>query len=243
MAFRQGLSEAGYVEGQNVSIEYRWAEGRRDRLPALAADLVGRQVSVIVVIGSDAAVLAAKSATATIPIVFQIGGDPVKAGLVTSLSRPGGNVTGLSLFGSTLDGKRLELIHDLVPHADEIAVLINPLVSEAASRLHDLHDSARTMGLRLLPLNVITEHDVVSSVRRRSRNASQAHCSFLASPFFDSRRDQILALAARHAIPATYAWREFVVSGGLMSYGTNLTNAGRQTGIYTGRDTEWRKAG
>ena len=232
-AFRQGLDETGYVEGQNVAIEYRWAEGQRDQLPALAADLVRRQVTVIAAIGGDSTALAAKAATSTIPIVFQIGSDPIKAGLVTSLNRPGANLTGMSLFVGTVDAKRLELLHELVPHADEIAVLISPLVAEAESRSRDLHDAARKMQLRLLSLSVNNEHDFDTAFATIAERKPGALFVF-GSPFFDSRRDQIVALAARHATPS-YAWREFVVGGGLMSYGTNLTNAGRQTGIYTGR--------
>jgi len=233
-AFRQGLYEAGYVEGRNVAIEYRWAEGQRDRLPALAADLVRRQVTVIAAIGGDATALAAKAATSTIPIVFQIGSDPIKAGLVTSLNRPGANLTGLSLFVGTVDAKRLELMHELVPQADEIALLISPLIAEAESRSKDLHEAARTMQLRLLSLSVNNDHDFDTAFATIAERKPGALFVF-GSPFFDSRRDQIIGLAARHAIPATYAWREFVVSGGLMSYGTSLTSAIRQTAIYTGR--------
>ena len=232
-AFREGLYETGYVEGQNVAIEYRWAESQRDKLPALAADLVRRQVTVIAAIGGDSTALAAKAATSTIPIVFQIGSDAIKAGLVTS-NRPGENVTGLSLFVGTVDAKRLELMHELVPHATEIALLISPLVAEAESRSRDLHDAARKMQLRLLSLSVNNEHDLDTAFATIAKRRPGALFVF-GSSFFDSRRDQIVTLAARHAIPATYAWREFVVSGGLMSYGTNLTNASRQTGIYTGR--------
>jgi putative ABC transport system substrate-binding protein len=233
-AFRQGLFETGYVEGQNVAIEYRWAEGQKDRLPALAADLVRQQVTVIAAIGGDATALAAKAATSTIPIVFQIGSDPIKAGLVTSLNRPGANLTGLSLFVGTVDAKRLELMHELVPQADEIALLISPLIAEAESRSKDLHEAACTMKLRLLSLSVNNDHDFDTAFATIAERKPGALFVF-GSPFFDSRRDQIIGLAARHAIPATYAWREFVVSGGLMSYGTSLTSAIRQTAIYTGR--------
>jgi putative ABC transport system substrate-binding protein len=232
--FRQGLNESGYVEGQNVAIEYRWAEGQRDALPMLAADLVHRQVNVIAAIGGDATALAAKAATSTIPIVFQIGSDPIKAGLVASLNRPGANLTGLSLFVGTLDSKRLELLHELVPQADEIAVLICSLVAEAESRLRDLRDAARTMRLRLLPLTVNNEHDFDTAFSTISERKPGALFVF-GSPLFDSRRDQIVALASHHGVPATYAWREFVVGGGLMSYGTSLMDASRQTGIYVGR--------
>jgi putative ABC transport system substrate-binding protein len=233
-AFRQGLYETGYVEGQNVAIEYRWAEGQRDRLPALAADLVRQRVTVIAAIGGDAAALAAKAATSTIPIVFQIGSDPIKAGLVASLNRPGANLTGMSLLVGTLDAKRLELMHELVPQADEIALLISPLVAEAESRLRDLLEAARTMRLRLLSLSVNNDRDFAAAFATIAERRPGALFIF-GGTFFDSRRDQIVALAARHKVPASYAWREFVVSGGLMSYGTSLTNASRQTAIYTGR--------
>jgi putative ABC transport system substrate-binding protein len=233
-AFRQGLYETGYVEGQNVAIEYRWAEGQRDRLQALAADLVRQRVTTIAAIGGDATALAAKAATSTIPIVFQIGSDPIKAGLVSSLNRPGANLTGITLFVGTVDVKRLALMHELVPHAEEIAVLISPLVAEAESRSRDLHEAAGMMQLKLLPLSVNSEHDLETAFTTIAERKPGALFVFGGS-FFDSRRDQIVALAARHTIPATYAWREFVVSGGLMSYGTSLTNAERQTGIYIGK--------
>jgi putative ABC transport system substrate-binding protein len=233
-AFRQGLYETGYVEGQNVTVEYRWADGQRDRLPALAADLVRRQVTVIAAIGGDATALAVKTATSTIPIVFQIGSDPIKAGLVTTVNRPGANVTGVSLFVSTVDGKRLQLIHEVVPQAEEIAVLVSPLVVDAESRSINLEDVARTMRLQLLRLIVKSEEDFDTAFATIAARKPGALFVF-GSPFFDSRRDQIIASAARLAIPASYAWREFVVAGGLMSYGTSLTNATRQTAIYVGR--------
>ena len=233
-AFRQGLHEGGYVEGENVTIEYRWAEGHGDRLPSLAADLVHRQVNVIAAIGGDATALAAKAATSTIPIVFQIGSDPIKTGLVASLNQPGANLTGLSLFIGTLASKRLELLHELVPQADEIAVLVSPLVVEAESRVRDLEDAARSMRLRLLPLSVRSEHDFDIAFTTIAERKPGALFVFGGS-FFDSSRDQIVALAAGHGIPAVYAWREFVVAGGLMSYGTSFTSASRQAGNYVGR--------
>jgi putative ABC transport system substrate-binding protein len=233
-AFREGLKAAGFMEGQNVAIEFRWAEGQRDRLQALAAGLVRQHVTIIAAIGGDATALAAKAATSTIPIVFLIGSDPIKAGLVTNLNRPGANLTGITLFVGTVDVKRLALMHELVPRADEIAVLISPLVAEAESRLRDLHEAAGMMQLKLLPLIVSSEHDLETAFTTIAERKPGALFVF-GSSFFDSRRDQIVTLAARHAIPATYAWREFVVSGGLMSYGTSLTNAERQTGIYIGK--------
>jgi putative ABC transport system substrate-binding protein len=233
-AFQLGLKEASYVEGRNVAIEYRWGEGQVERLPALAADLVKRQVAVIAAMGGDTTALAAKAATASIPIIFENGSDPIKSGLVTSLNRPGGNVTGVSLFAGTLDAKRLELIHELVPQVAAIAVLSNPLVAEAEARLTDLKEAARTLGLRLVYLRVRSEHEfdtVFATIADEKAGALFVE----GSPFFVSRADHLVALATRHALPAIYAWREFVSAGGLMSYGTNLLNAYRQTGLYTGR--------
>jgi putative tryptophan/tyrosine transport system substrate-binding protein len=233
-AFPQGLSEAGYVEGQNVTIEYRWAEGQRDRLPSLASDLVRQQVSVIAAIGGDNTALAAKAATSTIPIVFQIGSDPIRAGLVSSLNRPGGNLTGLNMFVGTVDVKRLQLMHELVPQAKEIAVLISSLVAEAETRSKNLYEAARTIGLRLLSVSANSDPELDAAFKTIAERKPDALFVF-GSAFFDSKRDQIVTLAARHSVPASYAWREFVAGGGLMSYGTSLTNASRQTGGYTGR--------
>jgi hypothetical protein len=203
--------ETGYVEGQNVTFEYRWAEGQRDRLPGLAADLVHRQVTVIAAIGGDAKALAAQAATSTIPIVFQIGSDPIKAGLVTNLNRPGANLTGVSLFVSTLDGKRLQLIHELVPQADEIAVLISPLVADADSRSTDLQDLARTMRLRLLRLIVKSEEDFDAAFATIAARKPGALFVF-GSPFFDSRRDQIVAKGSPNgrgiSIPSSYSYQQ-----------------------------------
>jgi putative tryptophan/tyrosine transport system substrate-binding protein len=233
-AFRLALKEAGYVEGRNIAIEYRWGEGRVERLPALAEDLVKRQVAVIAAMGGDTTALAAKAATASIPIVFENGSDPIKSGLVTSLNRPGGNVTGVSLFAGTLDAKRLALIHELVPGATVIAVLSNPLVAEAANRFADLQEAARTLGLRLVYLRVRSEDEfdpLFATIAEQRAGALFVE----GSPFFISRADRLVDLATRHALPAIYAWREIVTAGGLMSYGTNLLNAYRQAGLYTGR--------
>jgi putative tryptophan/tyrosine transport system substrate-binding protein len=233
-AFRQGLSEIGYMAGQNIAIEYRWGDGQIERLPALAADLARLRVAVIAAVGGDATALAAKAAAPTIPIVFQNGSDPIKSGLVISLNRPGGNVTGVSLFAGTVDAKRLELLHELTPQNTVIAVLNNPLVAEVESRSRNLQEAARMLGLRLLFLSVSSDHDFDTAFATIAEQ--KAGALFVdGGPFFVGRRDQLVALAARHALPATYAWREFAAAGGLMSYGTNLANAARQTGIYTGR--------
>jgi putative ABC transport system substrate-binding protein len=234
-AFRQGLSETGYVEGQNVTIEYRWAESRYDRLPALAADLAARNVDVIAASTVPSA-LAAKNATATIPIVFSIGADPVEHGLVTSLARPGGNLTGFSGLPVELMPKRLELLSELVPQARAIAVLVNPnnpFFTEPLIR-DLLQKAARAKGVQLSILWAGTEGEIdaaFASLVRLQVGALQV------SPdtFFGSRREQLLALAARHAVPAISAWREWVAAGGLISYGASIPAVYRQAGVYVGR--------
>ena len=233
-AFRQGLGEAGYVEGRNVAVEYRWAEGQNDRLPALAADLVGRQVAVIAATGGNAAALAAKTATTKIPIVFSGGGDPVRLGLVASLSRPGGNATGVNMFTSALEPKRLGLLRELVPSAALIAVLVNPNSPNFETQLKDLQEAARAAGQQIRILHASSEGELDTAFVTLTQ--LQAEAALIGSdPFFNSRRDHIVALAARYAIPAIYEWREFAAAGGLMSYGTDLAEAYRQVGIYTGR--------
>jgi putative ABC transport system substrate-binding protein len=234
-AFRQGLSETGYVEGRNVGIEYRWAEGQNDRLPALAADLVRRQVSVIVAPESTPAAFAAKAATTTIPIVFSVGVDPVAVGLVASLNRPGGNLTGVTNLNAEILPKRLELMHELVPTATTIALLVNPsnpLVAETESR--DAQTAARTLGLQLHVLHASTDRDfdtVFASLAQMRAVALVINTDV----FFNSRSEQLAALALRHTVPAIFQYREFVASGGLMSYGTSTTDVFRQVGIYTSR--------
>jgi len=231
-AFRQGLSETGYVEGQSVVIEYRWAEGRYDRLPALAANLVDLRVDVIVASGSTAP-RAAKNATSAIPIVF-VGGDPVLSGLVPSLGRPGGNLTGFSLFVDELMPKRLELLSDLIPQARSIALLVNPNSASTERTIRDLQEAARAKGVQLIILKAGTESEIEGAFG--SLVERQAHALLVgADPFFNSRREQLVALASRHAVPAIYEWREFVTSGGLISYGPSLTSIYRQLGIYAGR--------
>jgi putative ABC transport system substrate-binding protein len=231
-AFRHGLSEIGYVEGRNVAIDYRWAEGHYDRLPALATDLVRRQVAVIA--SNTPATIAAKAATTTIPIVFSSGSDPIKLGFVASLSQPGGNVTGVSFFSAVLEPKRLGILRELVPTAAMIAVLLNPKYPDAEAQSKDVQEAAHTLGLQIQILRASTERDLDATFATLAqlRVGGLLVC---ADPFLYSRRDYIVALAARHAIPTFYEQREFAVAGGLASYGTSLTDAYRQVGIYTGR--------
>jgi putative ABC transport system substrate-binding protein len=231
-AFRDGLKETGFVEGQNVAIEYRYAEGRNDRLPALVADLIDRRVAVIV--GNNPAAFAAKTATSTVPIVFAYGGDPVKDGLVASLNRPGGNVTGVVFIQGVLGAKRLELLRQIVPKATTIAVLVNPNSPEAVSERSDVQAAALAIGQQLLVLDVSSDRDIETAFATLVQRGAGA-LLVGSGAFFFSNRERIVALAARHALPASYAQREPVVAGGLMSYGTSLTDAYRQAGIYAGR--------
>jgi putative tryptophan/tyrosine transport system substrate-binding protein len=233
-AFRQGLKEVGYVEDRNVAIEYRWAEGRYDRLPALAADLVQRGVSVIASTGGPSPVLAAKAATTTIPIVFSAGIDPVKFGLVASLNRPGGNVTGVNVFTAVIASKRLGLLRELVPTAASIAVLLNPSNPSAETQWNDIQEAASAVGQQVNVLRADSDADLDAAFVSYRRLQSGA-LLVGADPSFVNRRDRIVALAARHAVPTIYEQREFAVAGGLASYGTSLADAYRQVGIYTGR--------
>ncbi len=231
--FRQGLSETGYVEGQNVAIEYRWAEGRYDRLPALAADLIGRKVDVIVT-ASTPGIQAAKSATSTIPIVFFGGGDLVALGLVASLARPGGNLTGISIMSPELNPKRLDLLSELVPQAGMMALLVNPSRPDTESVIGDVQEAAGLKGVRLHILKAGTEAEIDAAFT--SLVQLRAGALVVASdPFFNSRREQLVALASRHAVPAIWEWREFAEAGGLISYGSNLTGGWRPVGIYVGK--------
>jgi putative tryptophan/tyrosine transport system substrate-binding protein len=233
--FRRGLQEAGYVEGQNVAIEYRWAEGQYDRLPELASDLVRRQVAIIVATGGSVSAMAAKAITGTIPIVFTSGGDPVRMGLVASINRPGGNVTGVSLFTSALAAKRLALLHELVPTATVIAMLVNPTNPNAEPDTKEVETAARTMGLQLIVLRASNESDLGKVFGTMSQHKVGA-VIVGADPFFDNdARDRMVALAAHHAVPAIYDWRDVAVAGGLLSYGSNLADGYRLAGIYTGR--------
>ena len=233
-AFLQGLKEVGFIEGQNLTIEYRWSDGHYDRLPALAADLVARQVVVIAVGGGGITALAAKNATSTIPIVFAFGSDPVELGLVASLNRPGGNITGASNLAVALGQKRLELLRDLLPKAVAIGFLMNPASPNAASDLSGMQTAARTLGQQLTIVNASTEREIdtafVTLVQERV-----AAFVIQPEPFLFSRRDQLVALASRHAIPTVYFDRAFPTAGGLISYGLDFRDVNRQAGIYAGR--------
>jgi len=233
-AFRAGLQAGGYVEGQNVAIEYRWAEGQYDRLPALAVDLVRRGVAVLATTGGEPSALAAKAATSTIPIVFTVGGDPVKIGLVASLNRPGGNATGVSLLTTVPEAKRLGLLHELVPNAALIGVLINPNYQGAEAQSREVQDAARAIDRPI---------EIAMAGNDRQLEAAfgtlvQQHADALlvgADPFFGTRRDRIIALAVQFKLPAMYQFRDYPVAGGLMSYGINITDGYRQVGVYTGQ--------
>jgi ABC-type uncharacterized transport system substrate-binding protein len=234
-AFRQGLKDAGYIEGENVAIAYRWAENQIDRLPELVADLVRQQVAVIAATGSPAPALAAKAATTTIPIVFAVSQDPVRLGLVASLARPGGNVTGINFLSNELTAKRLELLRELVPAAVRVAVLVNPataVITEAT--LRDVEPAARAMGLQIQVLNASTSREIDAAFATSVRERPDA--LFVGTDgFFNSRRVQLSLLAMRHAVPAVYGSREIADVGGLMSYGASITDAYRQVGVYAGR--------
>jgi putative ABC transport system substrate-binding protein len=232
--FHQGLREAGYAEGQNVTIEYRWARGRYEDLPQLAADLVHRGVALIAATGGDPAALAAKAATSTIPIVFLIGGDPVQQRLVASFNRPGGNATGATQISLSLDAKRLGLLREMLPGAATVALLANPAFPGNDNRMRDIEEGGRRIGLQLPRLEASTETELDAAFEEIGRQRPDA-LLVAGDPFFNSRRERIVALAARRAIPTMYEWREFALAGGLMSYGTMLADLYRQTGLYAGR--------
>ena len=241
-AFNQGLSETGYVEGRNVAIEYRWAHGQNDRLPELAAELVRRQVAVIAALGGTTPALAAKAATATIPIVFVSGNDPVESGLVTSLGRPDANLTGLSVFSSLLGAKRLELLHELVPTA-ALAMLANQTTaSSASSELQIVQAAADKIGRQVRILNVSTDRELDAAFAAILEQRIGG-LLVLGEPFLSSRRDQLVLFTTRHAIPTVFAWRDFVTAGGLLSYGTNLRASYRLAGTYVGRILKGAKPG
>ena len=233
MAFRHGLGEIGYVEGQNVAIDFRWAEGQYDRLPALAAELVRKQVDVIFAGGPPAA-RAAKAATPTIPIVFTTGDDPVKAGLVAAYNRPGGNATGVHLMVVDLEPKRLGLLHELVPTASTVAALLNPKSPPFAIQSRNLQAAARAIGLQIHLLKASSESEIDAAFATLDQ-LNAVTLSVGADPLFANRREQLAALASRHAIPAMYEFREYVTAGGLISYGLSITGAYRQAAIYVGR--------
>ena len=231
-AFRQGLKEAGFVEGQNVAIEFRSAENQPDRLPALVADLIGRPVAVIV--GDNVSALAAKAATKTIPIIFAGGGDPVQEGLVASLNRPGSNATGVNFFTGVLGAKRLELLRQLAPKATTIAVLVNPNTIQTEAERQAVQAAAQAIGRELIILDVSSDRDIETAFETLVQRGAGA-LLVGSGAFMNSHRERLVALAARHALPAIYAQRETAVAGGLMSYGTSITDAYRQVGIYVGR--------
>ena len=231
--FRQGLKDTGYVDGENVAIEYRWAEGQNDRLPALADELVRRRVAMIAAFGIVAA-FAAKAATTTIPIVFAAALDPVRLDLVASLARPGGNLTGINIFTTELVAKRLELLRELVPGAVRVAVLVNPTYPDSELMVRDVAAAARAMGLQIQVLNASTSREINAAFASLVRERPDA--LFVGGePFLNSRRVQLVHLASRHAVPATYPLRDYAEVGGLMSYGPNIADAFRQVGVYTGR--------
>jgi len=234
-AFHQGLSETGYVAGRNLAIEYRWAEGQNDRLPSLAAGLVGRQVSVIAAPGSVPAALAAKAATTTMPIVFEIASDPVELGLVASLARPGGNITGVTSLNAQVGPKRLELLHELVPTATIVGLLVNPTnPNEAEPTTKNLQAAARSLGLEMHVLHASAEGDFDAAFATLIQLRAGA-LAIGTDPLFTSRLEQLAALTVRHAVPTVYQFREFTAAGGLMSYGGSLTDTFRAAGVYTGR--------
>jgi len=232
-AFREGLNETGYAEGQNVAIEYRWAESHYDRLPALAADLVRRQVTVIVAVAGAPTAFAAKAATTTIPIVFNQGIDPDQTGLVASLNRPGGNITGVTILTAELAAKRLDLLHELLPRAAVVALLVNPTNPVTASETTSLEDAARVLDVQAHVLEARTPSEI-DAVFETLVGLQAGALVVSADPLFTNHRDQVVALATRHAVPAIYAYRLFPAAGGLMSYGADLADSYRQAGVYTG---------
>ena len=233
-AFRQALAEAGYIEGQNVRIEYRWAGNQLAQLPALAAELVRSQVSVLIATGGSASALAAKAATTSVPVVFVLGADPVKLGLVASLNRPGGNLTGLTFFTVTLEAKRLELLHQLLPRAKIIGVLVNPQNPNTENQARELQRAADALGLQIQVLTASSDHDLEAAFEKLSQLRAEA-VIVTAETTFTNRRDQIVALAARHSVPAMYPRQEYVESGGLASYGAGVLDSYRQAGVYAAR--------
>jgi putative tryptophan/tyrosine transport system substrate-binding protein len=233
-AFQQGLRETGYIDGKNVAVEYGWAQGQYDRLPALAAEMIAHRVSVIAATGGDPAALAAKAATTTGPIVFMVGTDPVQVGLVSNLSRPTGNVTGVTFFTGPLGAKRVQLLHQLVPTASVLGMLVNPTNPNSNPDIVEVQTAARVLQLDIHILNASTEREIVSTFATLVRERIEA-LVIGTDPFFFSLRDQIVDLAARHAVPTIYNLREYTDAGGLISYGTSLSDNYRQTGIYVGR--------
>jgi putative ABC transport system substrate-binding protein len=234
VAFQQGLKETGFVEGQDIAIEYRFAENQPGRLPALVADLIGRRVAMVVASGGDVAPRAAKDATSTVPILFAMGGDPVAAGLVASLSRPGGNVTGVVFFSGALGMKRLELLRELLPATKIFGLLVTPNSPETETERKDIEAAAQAIGCQLISLDASSEHDIETAFATFVQRGASA-LLVGSGPFFNSNRERLVTLAARHALPASYSLREYAVAGGLMTYGASITDAYRQLGIYAGQ--------
>jgi len=241
-AFRQGLSQIGYLEGRNITIEYRWAEGRYDRLPLMAAELVARKVAVIAATGGEPSPLAAKAATSTIPIVFTAGGDPVEFGLVPSLGRPGGNVTGVTFFFAALGPKRLGLVHQIRPSASRVAMLVNPNYQPSSVEARDVQTGAPSLGLQINALNASTESQIDAAFTTIVEQNADA-LIVGTDPFLLGQRDQLVWLASRHGVPTIYFTREFVDAGGLISYGPSITSGYRQAGTYVGRILKGEKTG
>ena len=233
-AFKDGLKDGGFVEGQNVTIEYRWAEGQNDRLPKLAEDLVRRRVAVIATMGGEQSLLAAKGATSSIPLVFVTGADPVKLGAVTSLARPGGNITGIGMFTSALESKRFGLLHEIVPKAATIAAIINPTRAVAEAQAAEVRSAASTAGVKVIVLYASRNEDFETAFAQAAREGAGA-IQVCADPYFFSQRESLVEIAGRHGIPTMYEWREFPQAGGLMSYGTDLANAYRENGRYVAK--------
>ena len=234
VAFHAGLNEFGYVEGQNVTVEYRWGLGQYDRLAVMAAELTTRPISVLVATGGEPAALAAKAATSNIPIVFAVGGDPVKLGLVASYNRPGGNATGVNILTSALEAKRLGLLREIVPQAGAIGVLFDPRFQSYESQLSEVQEAARAIHLQLHALRADTDQEIEAAFETATKERIGA-LAVAAAPFFDTRRDKLVSLAARYSLPAMYQFREFARAGGLMSYGVYIPDIYRQVGVYTGR--------
>lgn len=239
-AFRRGLGENGYVEGHNVAVEYRWAENHDDKLPALAADLVKRNVAVIFAGGGSVVALAAKAATASIPIVFELGGDPVKLGLVASLNRPGGNLTGIALFANVVGGKRIELFRDLAPRANVIGLLVNPTIPNIEAEITQVLDAATLLGMHVDVFNAAAKGEIEPTFANL-RRSNAGGLIITANPLFVANRDYLIGLAARDGIPVMYPFPSFVKAGGLMSYGDDLVDAFRQAGVYTSRILDGQK--
>ena len=233
-AVKEGLRQTGYVEGRNIAIEYRWAEGQYDRLPQQAIELVDRGIAVIVLVGGGPTIAAAKAATATIPIVFVMGEDPVKSGAVASLNRPGGNATGISLLTVAMEAKRLQLLHELIPNAAVVAIMVNPNNPQADEQLQELQAAARTLGVQVEAFKAGSPSEIDAAFTKLvEHRVSALHIA--ADAFFNTRKEQFVVLSARHALPAIFPFRKSAVAGGLMSYGPSLTDAYRQEGIYAGR--------